>query len=185
MASAALPEWATDLPGDIADFFNDLALIQEDRGGGSFWATGCCCATTEQVVGGKCMWQDQRIVSRNRLPSHTPLRCYDDEVAALGRKLSDMVPSGPWVLPLTPAKWTFQLFPCPSATPKPTRQLRGYDTSTQGWTEIDVPLSWEVAGFSHAMCAPPAPASPCRGADGSDAFDGAVWHVTVRTCDSR
>ena len=154
MASAALPEWATDIPGDITGFFNHLAKIQEHKGGESFWKT-LCCDEHEYVERrtNQSMWQDQRIVSRNRLPSHVPLRCFENAAAAAARTLADVVPTSKWVLPLTPAKWAFKLSPCPRSAPKPNieNEKRGFDTSESGWGDIDVPLSWEIAGHSHAI----------------------------------
>ena len=41
LASAALPEWLSDVPGDIAALFEELAMLQEHEGGRSCWSTTC------------------------------------------------------------------------------------------------------------------------------------------------
>jgi hypothetical protein len=98
MASAALPEWLSDVPGDIAALFEELAMLQEHEGGRSCWSTTCCGAGTSEQVwdpasGGPPWWQNQRVVNRNRQPSHTPLRCYESVDQAFERKLADQIPN--------------------------------------------------------------------------------------------
>ena len=109
MASAALPGWLSDVPGDLAALWEEAAMLQEDDGGKSYWT---CCAAQREVAWGPGelpWWQDQHVVNRNRLPSHTPMRCYESVDQALERRLSDELPKSKWILPLTPAKWDFML----------------------------------------------------------------------------
>ena len=100
MASEVLPAFLTDLPGDIAELFNDLAFQQEDFGGRSALSVFCGGAT-HRATAPNAWWQDHRVVERHRLPSHTPLRACESLRHALSRSLSDPMPTGQWVLPLT------------------------------------------------------------------------------------
>lgn len=87
-------------------------------------------------------WADESCFEINRERMHAPLRAYESREAALGRRLCDELPKSRWMLPLTPAQWSFALSACPSAAPA-VAGPNGFDTS--GWGEVHVPRSWEVA----------------------------------------
>ena len=153
MASAALPAWLSDVPGDTAWLFETLAVLREHKHGRSI--LGMCCGSEvveeAELEENKPWWQDQCVVSIHRLPSHVPLRLCEGKTHALARRICDVVPVSKWILPLTPSDWDFALFPCPNSAPRPKRESKGFDTSSGSWGSIHVPLSWEVAGHSHAI----------------------------------
>ena len=164
MASAALPAWLSDVPGDIAAFFEMLAYMHEDNRGQSRCGALCPIGQSEVVdVWGLRTppWQNQRVVERCRLPSHVPLYHFENVEAALARTLYQSVraPASNRVLALTPARWKFQMASCPSEAPAPQRNgengsaatsVSGFPNS-ESWAEIDVPLSWELAGHGQAI----------------------------------
>ncbi|KAG8461295.1 hypothetical protein KFE25_010482 [Diacronema lutheri] len=96
-------------------------------------------------------WEDPTLLARNRLGSHAPLRCYERVVQALEVAPGDAARPTANVLPLTPAKWQFLYVPNVELAPTPSARHGGFDTAAEGgglrWGTIDVPLSWEMAGF--------------------------------------
>ncbi len=93
-------------------------------------------------------WQNERIVGRNRQPMHTPLHAFASAAQALQRRLHEDSPPSQWMLPLTPARWAFAF--ARSVEDAPTiRPGEGFDAST--WGEIQVPLSWEMAGHGQPV----------------------------------
>jgi beta-galactosidase len=90
----------------------------------------------------KPRWTDESCFEINREHMHAPLRAYESREAALGRRLCDELPKSRWMLPLTPAKWSFALSACPQAAPAITGP-NGFDAA--GWGEVHVPRSWELA----------------------------------------
>mmetsp|Transcript_11595 Transcript_11595/g.34668 ORF Transcript_11595/g.34668 Transcript_11595/m.34668 type:complete len:564 (-) Transcript_11595:2112-3803(-) len=88
-------------------------------------------------------WADEACFEVNRERMHVPLRAYESRAAVLGRRLCDELPAGPWLLALTPARWSFSLASKPADAPSVSGP-GGFDAA--GWGDLQVPCSWEVAG---------------------------------------
>ena len=95
-------------------------------------------------------WQDEREVGRNRRPMHVPLHAFESAAQALERRLQEHSSTSQWVLPLTPARWAFHYAACMGDAPPVTPGV-GFDTAAPVWGDIQVPLSWEMAGHGQPI----------------------------------
>ena len=95
-------------------------------------------------------WQDERVVGRNRRPMHVPLHAFESAAQALERRLQEHSSASQWVMPLTPARWAFHYAACLADAPPVTPGV-GFDTAAPVWGDIQVPLSWEMAGHGQPI----------------------------------
>ena len=96
------------------------------------------------------LWQDERVVGRNRRPMHVPLHAFESAAQALERRLQEHSSASQWVMPLTPARWAFHYATCLADAPPVTPGV-GFDTAAPVWGDIQVPLSWEMAGHGQPI----------------------------------
>ncbi|KAL1520731.1 hypothetical protein AB1Y20_022299 [Prymnesium parvum] len=90
-------------------------------------------------------WADPSRVGEGRRPMHTPLHAYESAAQALATGVVDRALHSPsrWRLPLSPAAWRFHFAPCLDAAPA---LVPGRGFAPAAWTQLEVPLSWELAG---------------------------------------
>ena len=100
---------------------------------------------------------NESCIALHREQMHAPLHAYETRSQALARPLSDAPPPSRWVLPLTPAKWSYCIDASPLLAPEPTPGVGFKDASA--WERIDLPCSLECAS-SHSDTPD---ASPCAG----------------------
>lgn len=92
-----------------------------------------------------------QVFGRNRLGTHTRLCAFESPEQARACLPGAPLKASRFVLPLTPAKWSFFFAPTVESAPRVLDSHLGFDVSRPGWTEIEVPLSKEMAGFGRPI----------------------------------
>jgi beta-galactosidase len=94
---------------------------------------------------------NQKVISRNKLPAHCPLRCLSTEEEALSCKFEEGVQTGDNLILLTPpgTRWAFHFAGTPQGCPA-IKAGKGFDQT--GWDTITVPSNWETQGYGEALC---------------------------------
>ncbi len=102
-------------------------------------------------------YQNQHVISRNKLPSHPPAQCFNSEAEALRAHLEEENPlRTPNCLVLTDPgkKWDFNFAETPSEYPPVMEEYGGFFIKGDRyykWTTISVPSNWECEGFGQAI----------------------------------
>jgi len=88
-------------------------------------------------------WDDVSVTSRNRMPAHATAIPYQD-VRSAARGVCE---KSKWFKPLN-GTWKFCYASCPAKMP---RDFYRSSFSAAKWDDIQVPLSWEMAGFGQPI----------------------------------
>jgi beta-galactosidase len=102
-------------------------------------------------------YQNQHVISINKLPAHTPPQCFASEKEALCGRLEEedkLRTTNCIVLSDPNNKWDFNFSETPSICPPVMEEHGGFfikGDEYYKWTKISVPSNWECEGFGQAV----------------------------------
>jgi beta-galactosidase len=111
----------------------------------------------KEDLSSRCDYQNQNVISINKLPAHTPPFCFSSEGEALTARLEEEEPSrttNSLLLTDSSKPWDFHFAENPSQCPPIIEENGGFLTNGDekySWTKINVPSNWECEGFGQAI----------------------------------
>ena len=102
-------------------------------------------------------YQNQHVISINKLPAHSPPQCFASEKEALCGKLEEedqLRTTNCLILSDPGKKWDFNFSETPSKCPPVIEEHGGFfikGDEFYKWTTISVPSNWECEGFGQAV----------------------------------
>ena len=102
-------------------------------------------------------YQNQNVISINKLPAHTPPQCFASEKEALAARLEEedeLRTSNVMMLTEPDKKWDFHFAENPYKCPPIKEEAGGFSINgdeSYKWAKITVPSNWECEGFGQAI----------------------------------